>query len=482
MNQNDSLLDSDEMEQEQTQIKFKPKGPSEYVLQDKYEQMYKSLDGRTESGESKPRLGLILFTAAFCIFVVSDFFFHKTYFSSSCKLTVAIQKAAFLEPISTFFSTVMAYWTVAYLLFVLPISPFGYVKTTHYLVIFFAQLWCLSWMKPAYGRSRPVLQCPDVKVWSCACDYGMPSGHSSIGAMNGYIMGDFILTHLKMIYSQKTEGTLSPQQVESKFRWVRILSWVLGACVALSRIAYGVHSWNQVVTGFCLSLIILHWLNEETWKKCVLRIGLSTRSGKNTILYFGIATFALSYGIFQVVYSVAIKRPDIPDHDPPLWDRCPNCEKTFKTNSLTGMGGVFMISAFFISLYFNSLTKERSQGLNDECGPGKFCKRIVISTLLMFVFIILVFFFSFIAIAILGGQSVVDKGGIYIISIMAAVILYSFVVWIIYWRPLILTCCGLAIKKDFIQPNIGFKKNTVQQFERFNTNGEDDDEGDDEED
>jgi membrane-associated phospholipid phosphatase len=157
-------------------------------------------------------------------------------------LTTWIQKLEFLKPVAIFCSSVLTFWVVIYIFYVLPISPFGYVKTTHYLALFFCQFQFVSWLKVAYGQSRPVLQCDSVKAWECACDYGMPSGHSSIGIMNGYILGDLILTHLKLKYTK--DGKSTAKEVEEKFGWIKIVSWVFGVSVGLSRIVLGVHSWS----------------------------------------------------------------------------------------------------------------------------------------------------------------------------------------------------------------------------------------------
>lgn len=306
-------------------MEFDKKGLSEYTFEEEIHGKYK----RASTGKKKHfDTKLKIFTIVFLVFVISDFFLSDIYFNSSCKVTELIQKAKFLELVSTIFSGPLTFWTIIYLLFFLPVSPFGYIKTTYYLMIFLAQLWLMSWMKPTYGRSRPNLQCEAVKNWSCVCDYGMPSGHSSIGCMNGYILGDFILIHLKQREAKKNDG-LTHLQVEAKYKWVRILSWCIGVAIALSRIVLGVHSWNQVVIGFGMSLLILNWITEQVWRAFILRVGVSTRSGKNTFLYIGLAIMAISALVFKIVYSITEER-ETPTKNPPKWERCPECNKSFK--------------------------------------------------------------------------------------------------------------------------------------------------------
>jgi membrane-associated phospholipid phosphatase len=444
--------------------------PREYMLQESHEKRYSNfgiMNNKFAPQEQPAYKFLKIFTACVAIFVVTDFFLHNTYFQSSCKLTVVLQKQNFLRPIAAFCSGPLTYWSALYLVLILPMTPFGYVKTTHYLVIYFLQLWFLSWMKPAYGRSRPMLECTDIKIWSCACDYGFPSGHSSIGAMNGYILGDFAMTHLKMYFSSRGESSLSPVQVESKFKWVRVVSWIFGGLIACSRLVLGVHSWNQVVVGFSLGLLIILWLNEDNWKKCILAIGLSTRNGKRTYLYYSLGIFAVTVLAHQAVYFYANSRVDIPHHDSPKWKRCPNCKGTFKNDSIPVLGGIYMLSAMLYSFYKNSLTIQKTQGLTDQCGAGKFLTRVAINTVLMGVFVL---FCSAIALVFAAIWFKADLKNIstYIYSIVLAANLFASVVWILYWRPLILLCCGLAIKKDFIQPNIGLKKTSAQKVDFSN--------------
>lgn len=458
----------------------KKKGASEYTFGDYRETLYIKPKNSDEYQNNSPSKPVIIYSVAFVLFVISDFIFGNSYFYSSCSVSAFIQQFEFLQYIGHFCSSVLTYWTILYLIFVLPISSFGYIKTTHYLVLFFGQLWCISWLKVAYGKSRPMLQCEKVKAWSCSCDYGMPSGHSSIGAMNGYILGDFILTYLKIKYSKKENGGLEAEEVESKFRWVRILAWAMGVSVALSRIVLGVHSWNQVVYGFGLGLMILFWVNEETWRRWVLQIGLSTRSGRHVVLFIGLGCLAISAGIFNICYFKAQSREDNPEINPPMWEKCQDCDGTFKTQSLVGMSGVYMISAFVIGLYLNSLTKQRSQNLTDECSTKKLCQRIFVNAVLQTVYL----FTILLSLLILSlDQDVLDKQSkmVYVTCSVLGVCAFFLVLWIIYFRPLILACCNLAIKKDFIQPNIGFKKResltfaeSLQHQKRFETDEEED--------
>ena len=77
-----------------------------------------------------------------------------------------------------------------------------------------------------------------------------------------------------MKYKNKTNGGLSSEQVEAKFWWVRALAWVLAILIGLSRVVLGVHSWNQVLLGFAIGILVKDWFNEEVWRKCLLWVGL----------------------------------------------------------------------------------------------------------------------------------------------------------------------------------------------------------------
>ena len=119
-----------------------------------------------------------------------------------------------------------------------------------------------------------MLQCEDVQAWECACDYGLPSGHSSIAIVNSYIAADAIMTSLKKKYKSQKKGGLNPEQVESKFAWIRIVGWVIAFFIGFSRIVLGVHSWNQVLLGFSIGILCKDWFNEEVWRTCLLWVGL----------------------------------------------------------------------------------------------------------------------------------------------------------------------------------------------------------------
>lgn len=128
-----------------------------------------------------------------------------------------------------------------------------------------------------------------------------------------------------------------------------------------------------------------------------------------------------------------------------------------------------MIPAFILGLYFNSLTKQNSQNLPEDCDRKKLVKRIVISTVLMTAFLILVFILAFIVgsfLSIKEGDEDANSLLTFIFSVVAAYIFFALVIWIIQLRPLILNRLGLAIKKDFIQPNIGMAKKSVLTFEK----------------
>lgn len=116
-----------------------------------------------------------------------------------------------------------------------------------------------------------------------------------------------------------------------------------------------------------------------------------------------------------------------------------------------------MLGGFIISIYFNSLTIERSQGLSTECDTKKFLMRVIINTVLLVIFLGAMIFLGFIIVLIFKIKKIQDKN-LDFVSIIFGIAFVSLITWIIYWRPLILSCCGLAIKKDFIQPNIGMKK------------------------
>lgn len=166
------------------------------------------------------------------------------------------------------------------------------------------------------------------------------------------------MTSLKVKYKNLREGALSAEQVESKFGWIRTLLWVLAFLIGLSRVVLGVHSWNQVLLGFAIGILVKDWFNEEVWRNCLLWVGLKAKMGKHTVLKLAlvikVTSMAACYGLLKLAYN----RPE--PKDPPLWDKCPNCQKSFLPDSMASLGSLSMISGLLVGLYLNSLIKERS--------------------------------------------------------------------------------------------------------------------------
>jgi len=116
-----------------------------------------------------------------------------------------------------------------------------------------------------------------------------------------------------------------------------------------------------------------------------------------------------------------------------------------------------MISGLIAGLYLNSLIKEKSQNLEDQLPVAKKCARLVTSVVFVVLYIIVIGIVVFILVRVIGleeGQTIDNENRSLIISVMIWLITFSIMIWHFYWKPCLLSCCGLAIKSDFIYPNI----------------------------
>jgi len=142
--------------------------------------------------------------------------------------------------------------------FILCISliPTTYKKVTYHVLLFMSIISIDFILKIMYGRIRPFLINPDIKISECPCDYGMPSGHSGNAVVIYYIINQFAAAH----FDKKVNKT-------EKDQFLRYLTTSLcvslGLIIPLTRIYLGVHSWNQVIMGILITMLFILFTNED---------------------------------------------------------------------------------------------------------------------------------------------------------------------------------------------------------------------------
>jgi hypothetical protein len=124
--------------------------------------------------------------------------------------------------------------------------------------------------------------------------------------------------------------------------------------------------------------------------------------GKHTVLKLALVVKVTSMAVCYCLLKIAFSRPDIPEKDPPLWDKCPECEGSFKLNSIGSLGGLSMISGLIAGLYLNSLIKEKSQNLEDQLPVAKKCARLVTSVAFVVLYIIVITILVIILVLVIG--------------------------------------------------------------------------------
>lgn len=253
-------------------------------------------------------IGVVLLIAT-----IIDLFAHNFFIEHSARLTVDLQQSSggFGEFFSVFFSVYFMIIILAIIILAVLIEP---IKLKNYHVIFtcFVVGSFLTTAKSVYARGRPFLYNEKVQVPVCSCDHGMPSGHSGVTYLLLYFIEGYFWKWFK-IDSTKVLTRLI----------LRILLVFLGACVGLSRIIDGVHSYNQVFLGFlwasflCELLsfelfewIYINWIVPKFW--IIVSIGLIT----------------ISTLISQIIYYINSNyRSSHPEWI--YWDKCKRCKNTF---------------------------------------------------------------------------------------------------------------------------------------------------------
>lgn len=171
--------------------------------------------------------------------------------------------------------------------------------------------------------------------------------------------------------------------------------------------------------------------------------------GKFTVLKLALGIKVVTVLTVLFLYRHVMTRKDFEGQKTPLWDKCPLCENSFKNESLFAVGLLSMISGVILSLFLNTLVKEKSQHLPKRLKPGKTCARRCIEVTMAlfyvvtwFILVVIVTFFC------LNLREYTDfsNDNLRVIGIVSVwLIAFSMMLWQFYWKPILLSCFGLAI-------------------------------------
>lgn len=295
-----------------------------------------SIDSNQKSSQ-KPKTVAIVILCLFLAFVCSDFFLHKSYMNSSSYLTESMQKALTETGriISVILSGPLSYWIAPFLM-VLPLITDTYVTTIYYYFLYFGQITLVVLLKATYGRGRPTIIGEHVIPYKCSCDYGMPSGHSSSAFMGFVILIDYFDRSIFKIYSSEVS-----QNVHKGLRkLIHFFCYILIVAICWSRLYLGVHSFNQVLFGFTLSLVLYLFFDRATFESIIKKMNC------NIVLRIGQLLLIVTPLIVYIYYWVMTRRTQPTNWK--YWSRCRKCEGTFAYKQVQNLAILFSIPAFLI--------------------------------------------------------------------------------------------------------------------------------------
>jgi membrane-associated phospholipid phosphatase len=135
-------------------------------------------------------------------------------------------------------------------------------------------------LKMFYHEARPYAVHLKPAAWTCACDFGKPSGHAQLGLANYWIVFDLVIAGIgfKQAYFPKSDPKpieagqkknyggyfpISPPATLSNIGKKKFWAWFAGILcvlcvlfVGFSRVVRGVHTWSQVLLGWFWGLNI----------------------------------------------------------------------------------------------------------------------------------------------------------------------------------------------------------------------------------
>lgn len=291
---------------------------------------------------------------AFCwiTFGIVDLFFHDFFIRNSGELTVHIMNyfgTRNCNYFSTFFS--VEFMAVLGVLFVLEIliEP-SKLKICYELFILLSACSFLTLTKSVYARGRPYLYNNDIRVPVCACDHGMPSGHSGNTYILIYLAEGWLIRFLRKGPTRNYIDYI-----------LRVVLVVCTFSVGFARILAGLHSYNQVIMGFLTSSLFCEVLNFDVFKQ-VFHYWIRPK----TFIIQSVLLSILFGGVAHLIYFVnSIWRHN--NEDWKYWSQCPKCRKSFDEDDLSqnSVPVIYLLFLLVINLHVHQFSDIRNK-INPE--------------------------------------------------------------------------------------------------------------------
>ena len=243
-----------------------------------------------------------------------------------------------LRGISIFFSTVMTYWVILflhfYMIFNTDVAYFLYIIT-----IFAFSLLINYVLKAIYYRGRPYAM-SDQLFTECACDPGMPSGHTDTAVMAYIIL-------YKVVYSKYLRYRDNRSRIPLSLL-LFAFSVAMSVFVMLAMIYTGVHSYSQVLIGSWIAVTLTSLITFRNWMHFVYRIRCHIRL-LSVALFVTLNLFTL---LMLFINSYLREKPD-------YWvffdQQCPDCNNTWVYGQTRAIAATYFLPVYYFFFPFASI-------------------------------------------------------------------------------------------------------------------------------
>ena len=288
--------------------------------------------------EIKTSIQLKILIIIWLLFSTVDFYTHKYTIKNSGDLTVFLQRKfkSFGDKIAFFFANPIIFLLFSIFL-VLMITSNSRIFVLHKLFIIMITGSFLYWLKVLYKRDRPFLYNEQIKIVTCSCNHGMPSGHSAMSVTFIIIFDQWV---------QKVKPNIKNNKLALIL--IRIGLVLLASTIGFSRIIAGVHSYTQVLNGFLIGYIISEIFNENLFKEFLFNFIL-----RDSFQLIGILSLIFMIFIGQLFYTINKKyrRDDITEWK--YWDKCTKCYGSFDEEDMLISSTPVLLFIYFLGLHYN---------------------------------------------------------------------------------------------------------------------------------
>lgn len=236
-----------------------------------------------------------------------------------------------LRWISITFSTVFVFWVFLflflYLIFNADVIFFLYIFTVFFLSILITYI-----LKAIYYSDRPFVLSENFRT-ECACDPGMPSGHSTTAAAAFIILFLVIYRH-HIVYQRNTD-----RLINGLILFCFCLTVVV--FVMLAMIYLGVHTYMQTIVGAWIAVTVVSLITFEVW----LRI-MNALKG---VLLVSLVIFSILLICFTIMMMLINSYLRDDDADRPFFDQqCPACNKTWVYGQTRTLAFILFFPVFLL--------------------------------------------------------------------------------------------------------------------------------------